>query len=293
MEIVIDPNSVVLTLSTFYPRWYRGNLRSIKHTDKVRGDLALNLIRRGVKTGYKIVIVDAKSNKSFRKQLDSINGIKLIKKKIPMQRSPSRRLAFKTASKLDGVKVIVYTDPEKVSLVENCIPNVVEPILGNKADIVIPKREENLFKDTYPQYQYFSESEGNKLYNELLRTNEILSKNSEDLDLFFGPKAFKNDPKILSLFLRKFSLPFNKKLSKDLFFDPEDFSNVIFFPVVLALKKKLRVKSVEIKFSYPQLQRKNEGGEEKELFVEKRRTQKLSALVELMYFIQSLERRTK
>jgi len=286
MEIKINPAAIALALSTYYPKWYKGNLLSVKHTDKIRGDLALELLRKAVNFKYQIVVVDVTSSKSFRKELISIESINLVKRNSSIKRSPSRRLAFKIASKLDGVKVIIYTDPEKVSLVEKSILDVAEPILENRADIVIPKRESKLFETTYPDYQYSSEVEANRLYNELLRTNSLLPTNIPDLDLFFGPKAFKNDPGILSLFLRKSDFPINKRYSKDLHFDPEDFSNIIFFPIVLALKKKLRVQSVEVKFAYPVLQKKNEESGLKELFIEKRRSQRLSVLVELNVLLQ-------
>lgn len=287
----INPAEIAIAFSTYYPKWYRGRLKSFKHTDKIRGDLALELLRKAVNFKYQTVVVDVTSSKSFRKELAYIESINLVKRNSSIKRSPSRRLAFKIACKLAGVKVIIYTDPEKVSLVEKYIRDIAEPILENKADIVIPKRESKLFEITYPDYQYSSEVEANRLYNELLRTNGLLPTNIPDLDLFFGPKAFKNDPKILSLFLRKSDFPINKRYSKDLHFDPEDFSNIIFFPIVLALKKKLRVQSIEIKFSYPVLQKKNEESSLKELFIEKRRVQKLSALIELMHFIQFLENR--
>lgn len=288
MSIKINPSEVAIALSTFYPKWYKGKLRSIKHTDKIRGDLALGLLNKAMELKYQIVVVDVTSSKSFRRQLVTIYGINLVKKNTVMKRSPSRRLAFKIASKLDGVQVIFYTDPEKVSLIES-IPEIAKPILGDKADIVIPKREDDLFKATYPDYQYSSEVEGSKLYNELLKASGLLATNTTDFDLFFGPKAFKNDPKILNLFIRKPNFSINRKLSQDIQFDPEDFSNVIFFPIVLALKKKFRIHSVEIKFAYPVLQKKNEETGLKELFIEKRRVQRLSALIELMHFIQFIK----
>lgn len=37
-----NPTPLAIAATTSYPKWYRGKLRSIKHTDKVRGDLALN-----------------------------------------------------------------------------------------------------------------------------------------------------------------------------------------------------------------------------------------------------------
>ncbi len=91
----------------------------------------------------------------------------LVKRKTT-KRSPSKRLAFKIASKIAGIKIIVYTDPEKISFITHCLPQVVNPLLEDKADIVIPSRNPALFKSTYSAQQYGSEMEGNKLYNEQL-----------------------------------------------------------------------------------------------------------------------------
>lgn len=285
MAGAFDPKTIAIVLSTRYPKWYKGKLKSIKNTDKVRGDLCLELVRKSSKTGYQIVMVDTLSSKTFRKELVSIPNLHLIKKNIPIKRSPSRRLGYKIASKINGIQIIIYTDPEKVSLTDS-IPEMVKPILENRADIVVPKRNENLFKSTYPKHQYLSETEGNALYNGQLKASCLLSSNSEDLDMFFGPRAFKNKPEILSLFTKKIIFPAKiRKLTDNLEFEVEEFSNAIFFPIVSALKKGFRVANIEVKFSYPVSQKENEEKGSKELFIAKRNAQKMSILIELMYFI--------
>lgn len=52
----------------------------------------------------------------------------------------------------------------------------------------------------------------------------------------------------------------------------------------------MTVKSVEVPFSYPVLQKENETNGDRELFLEKRKAQKLALLVELMHFISYLEK---
>lgn len=285
-----DPRQVAICAITYYPKWYQGKLRSIKHTDKVRGDLALEFAQEAVKRGYQVVIVDGKSSKTFKKSLAAIAGV-IIKRRKTQKRSPNKRLAYKIASKLAQVKVIVATEPEKTSLVTDCLPQIVRPILKEEADIVVPKRNDQLFQAAYPDYMYHSEIEGNQLYNENLKLHKLLKKTDPDLDMFFGARAFANEPKVLSLFMRKFKVKASDlALPKD-FFDAEEYSNTTYFPIVLALKKKLRVKSVEIPFKYPQIQKRNEEAQAKELFLEKRRTQRLSLLLELMHFLNYLDRR--
>lgn len=280
---MINPNEIAITLTTFYPNWYRGKLKSIKHTDKVRGDLALEFITKATKNGYKIVLVDGKSSKPFKKTVASIQPL-TIKNRRSQKRSPAKRQAFKIASQIEKIKVILATEPEKVDVLDS-VEKISKPILEGNATIVIPKREDNLFQSSYPKYQYESEIEGNKLYNEYLRANQLLKENDEDLDMFFGPRAFKNDRKILSLFMRKFKIKVKKfEIESDLF-DPEELSNASFFPIVLALKKKFKVASTEVPFSYPKLQKENEEIGSRELFLEKRRNQRLGLLLELIHFL--------
>ena len=68
-QTVIDPKSIAFAIITYFPKWYKGPLRSIKHTEKVRGDLALELLRKVTADGYVVICVDGQSNKSFHKEL--------------------------------------------------------------------------------------------------------------------------------------------------------------------------------------------------------------------------------
>ena len=136
---------------------------------------------------------------------------------------------------------------------------------------------------------YQSETEGNKLYNEILRTQGLLG-DREDFDIFFGPRVFTNKPKIVRLFTKKFKLKISKKAYLESYFDIDAYSTILYFPIIMALRKKLRVKSVEVPFSYPKTQKVNEDKGSKEYFEEKRRYQRISILVELLYFINFLKR---
>lgn len=282
----INPKTIAFAMITFYPKWYNGKLRSLSQTDKIRGDLALKFIQKASYMGFQLVLADGKSSKSFQRQLKSFSNITLIKKLSP-KRSPAKRQAFKAASKIEDVKVIVTCEPEKISVLDN-VPLYVKPILENMADIVVLKREENLFKKTYPDYMYQSETEGNKLYNDQLITHHLLNKGDE-LDMFFGPRAFINHPKILSLFLKKFHFQRNLKFLEE-YFDPEEYANALYFPILIALQKGLRVKSIEIPFAYPKLQKMNETIGAKEFFMEKRKAQQIGTLIDLMYLLNHLQR---
>lgn len=285
----INPQEIAFAVITYYPKWYNGKLKSTSHTDKIRGDLALEFLQKTISMGFHLIVVDGKSSRSFKQLLKNFPRIKLIKKLSP-KRSPAKRQAFKAASEIDGVKVIIACEGEKVSLLDSIVP-IVEPILENKADIVVPKREENLFKETYPDYMYQSETEGNKLYNEQLIIHNLIKKEAV-LDMFFGPRAFCNNPKVLSLFFKKFHFQKDQK-SLEEYFDPEEYSNALYFPIIIALQKKFRVKSVEIPFSYPKLQKMNETIGAKEFFVEKRQNQRIAILLHLMYLLSYLQKNKK
>lgn len=288
MKQRIDPCTIAITLITQYPRWYQGKLRSIKHTDKIRGDLALTFIQKAAEGKYHVIVADGKSSKSFRKKVGSITGIRLIKR-TNHKRAPCRRQTIQAAKKLPCVKVIIASEPEKVSLLD-FIPQLVTPILYGTAHIVIPKRQIEEFKRSYPPFQFASETEGNNLYNEYLRLHKLLHEKNEDLDLFFGPRVYRNDPKVISLILKRAYFQLGNHTFPKEYFDPEELSNASFFPIVLALKNHLHVVSCTIPFVYPPLQKENEEIGEKEEFEEKRRFQKLGLLVELMHFMSSLDK---
>ena len=282
------PQTIALAVITYYPKWYQGKLRSLKHTDKVRGDLAIEFFKEAKKRGYQVVVADGMSSKTFRKTITQMPGLNIIKRR-SAKRAVAKRQAILKATKLQGVKVIIATEPEKTSLITDCLPRLVNPVINSEADIVVPKRENSLFEKTYPKYMYQSETEGNKLYNEILRTHGLLG-DREDFDVFFGPRVFANNPKIVRLFTKKFQLKISKKAYLESYFDIDAYSSTLYFPIVIALKKNYKVKSVEVPFSYPKTQKENEDKGSKEYFEEKRRFQRISILVELLYFMNFLKR---
>lgn len=283
---MINFNSTAFSIITYYPGWYQGKLRSIKHTDKVRGDLAIEFCNKAIKLGCRVVVADGKSSKTFRRNLSSINGLILIKRR-SLERSPAKRQAIKKAARIPGIKVIILAEPEKVSLLDS-LEKITTPILEEKADVVVPKRQDDLFKKTYPLYMYHSEIEGNKLYNEVLRSKEIL-RSREDLDMFFGPRVFANNKKILSLFKKPYHFKIGKYDIINSYFNPSAYSTTLYFPIIKGLLKKLRIESVEIPFSYPKLQKENEEKGSRELFEEKRKNQRISILLELLHFLRFFE----
>lgn len=288
-QFAFNPQEIAIATNTYYPKWYKSKLRSIKHTDKIRGDLAINFFKEAERKGYRVIVVDGKSSKTFQKEIINIENIIFARRRSP-KRAPAKRQAIKIAAKQEGVKVIVLTEPEKVSLVTDCIPVLVKLILEEKADIVVPKREDKLFALTYPSYMYESEVEGNKIYNEILRVHGLLSSHDDDLDMFFGTRVFRNDRMATALFMKKYSLSSLQSSFTNEFFDVEDYSNVLYFSIVLGLKKHFRIESITVPFVYPKIQKENEEKGNLALFLEKRKNQRLSILVELLHFVNYLQK---
>lgn len=264
--------SVAFALITFYPYWYPGPLKDIKNIDKIRGDLALEFIIKAKSQGHHVIVVDGKSFNSFHEALGNIPGITVLRRESDAM-IPAKRLAYRAAARISEVRVIVASEPEKVSLLDS-IERLIKPIQEEKADVVVPRRNPVLFRETYPNFQYASESKGNVLYNQKLRDAKLLAKESEDLDIFFGPRIFRNTPEVLRILS-------DQRLETSTSF--EGFA----LPVAIALAKRLRVQSVEVPFRYPQIQKENELVC-RVLFEKKRRIQRRILLTELTHFLATL-----
>lgn len=87
--------------------------------------------------------------------------------------------------------VICFTEPEKVDLM-NHMSAIAKPILDGATDVVIPTRDDQDFKESYPIEQYHSESFGNMHFNLLAKQFEGFQREgATELDWLFGPFAFK------------------------------------------------------------------------------------------------------
>jgi hypothetical protein len=284
-ELGFDPRDVSIATATFYPKFRTDGEVNLEN---VRGVLALESMRAARDKGYQISVIDGGSSEDFLAASQAL-GIDLEPEK---QRgmSASRRQAFDSAEAKNGAKAVVWTEPEKVSFVEACVPLVVGPILSGQADIVIPRRNPALFETSYPPYQFNSETKANAGYNSLLKRAGLLSPD-EYLDMFFGPKVYANREGVRELFHQVRSLkPDSKgKMPARKYTDPEKYSNAIFLPVAAALHQGLRVASVEVPFVYPPSQQAIEQTDDPavtEQLLAKRRAQSLGIRNELLHGIR-------
>lgn len=245
---------VIVVGSTFYKNWYPGSIISEKDTDKLRGDLAIEALGKFVVNGYRVINVDGGSPIEFTNTLN-LAGVQVVGQN-EHGYSASKRQGSLLAS-LENPKAIFITDAEKVSLVDS-IQSLVEPILAGRADIVFASRDQAAF-NTYPPVQVKFEQRANKLANDILRKHGLLPHDSPDLDWWMGPRMFRNDPEVLDLFQKKYDFrKFRSKISNIV--NLEVWPNSLYIPVIAALAKGLRVVSVPVKYSHPEIQTRSEAG---------------------------------
>lgn len=213
---MIDPyaNEVAVTISTFY--------NTDNSVEKIRSSIALRTINRIINLGYDLYIIDAGSSSDFIAKLDEL-GTSFIKDKPNL--GENKRKVLEAAYK-SGKKVIVLMEPEKESLVSE-LYKTVKPIIEGKADIIIPKR---LSLTSYPKYQQYSEAIGNLYIKELI---------GYDLDIFFGPRVISRE--MADYFLDR------KK-------DYDNNWNILYLPILQAIKDKKKVISVDVNYIHPKEQ---------------------------------------
>jgi hypothetical protein len=236
-----DPRSVGIATTTFYKNWRpvsEGQIRQVNDIDGIRGDLALATIAESVRKGFQVVVVDAPvSSDAFKNRLSGLaqeNPDLHVFQETEKGMSPGRRQAFREVSALQGVKAIVWTEPEKVSIARDCLPMAVTPILEGRADIVVPTRDEAALA-TYPDYQAEWEKRANAKFNKILKEYSLLPEEAEDLDVWFGPRIIKNDPEVTKLFLHPWEIGWHNDPEFAKKYDPELWPNATFLPVVAAL----------------------------------------------------------
>lgn len=266
-EHVLRASDLIIATNFLYKDYQplaKGQQRHPADTDGIRGDLAIALLHNAAPQGVRVVAADGGSSPAFLSTIEHLQeqGLTLVRSEVA-GRAPQRRSAFAAAIELADGKAIVYTQPEKLSLLDH-LYEVSKPILDGTADIVIPTRNPKLFEETYPDYMRESEIRVNATYNRFLHRENLMPED-ENFDWFFGPVVFKSDPEINELFLARYRVkdaPANEKAIKSrnphATADPEKNSGSHYFPVIHALFLGKPVVSVEIPFVYPQTQRENE-----------------------------------
>lgn len=285
-------DKIVVATNCLYEN-YRSSLadrqRSPEDTDGIRGDLALELFKKAISLGARIIVCDGGSSTDFISALHQFTdeGLTIVGSDTP-GRGPQRRSAFKAACLIPGIGVILYTQPEKVSLMDH-LTEISKPIIEGRADIVIPRRNQQLFEQSYPDYMRESEIRVNHTYDWLMKKAGRMTPD-QSFDWFFGPVAFKNDPAIVALFLKEYKIEGKIRSRINAQPNPEMHSDGHYFPIIEALFNKRRVVSIEVPFVYPPTQKANEiSPERKPDFMERRKLDGAAYRLEAIHFLRSLQ----
>lgn len=91
-EVELDPRSIAVVTTTFYPKWYSGEIGDHDLVDKTRGDLAIKTLLKAQSKGFQYVVLDA-SNQEFQEELGRF-GIRVLTER-DKGMSASRRQAFR------------------------------------------------------------------------------------------------------------------------------------------------------------------------------------------------------
>ena len=142
---------------------------------------------------------------------------------------------------------IMYMEPEKVDLL-NHIHSIVEPILSGYYDVVVPTRNEELFRTTYPKEQYHSEMFGNMHFNNLAKHVTGFQggwgEKPIELDWLFGPFAFHT--RHTDSWLNYTGTSWDARM----------------IPYVRGIKHQYwKIKSVTVDFVHPQVMKEQEEGD--------------------------------
>ncbi len=249
------------------------------NSDSVRGEIALDQLKKFREAGFQIVIIDTKSSKEFIFRLEDM-GVKVFSEE-NLSLSGANRQGFEKASDLGGARYIIKTEVEKPWTVED-LDKLVEPLQEGKAEMVIPSRCPNPNSENqlielcnYPPVQAHFEALGNLDMNKALKENNLLSPDI-NLDLYNGTRVFINKREIIDLMSKKLTTTktgnwlydelttLNPNLEEDVNFGIlqayDRWFNALFAPVAALLANKYRVSSVEIPYRHPDEQTQLEIG---------------------------------
>ncbi|KAL7531658.1 hypothetical protein ACHAXR_004161, partial [Thalassiosira sp. AJA248-18] len=165
-SINIDANPFVCVVTvTFYP-----------DTSDVRFHLALELCKLATQHKIHLIIVDGSPNHpAVRDQFQNgsdgyVHVFQQDRERYSGKGGSLRQAILKAtewiqeennnhsnAESILNEAAICFTEPEKVDMM-NHVHEIVKPIIKGRADVVVPTRNDEFFRQTYPIEQYHSES---------------------------------------------------------------------------------------------------------------------------------------
>jgi len=252
--------TVVVTV-TYYP-----------NVSDIRFPLALELCKLAAAKGIQTVIIDdSPDHHTVRDELEKAGSghvrVYQQEKAIYQGKGGALRQAIYNAREFIDTNhldktAICFTEPEKVDIM-NHMHLIVKPILDGGTDVVVPKRCDELFKETYPTEQYHSENFANLHFNSLAQQFEgFQTENARKIDWLFGPFAFRTS--LADAWLNYKGNSWDAQM----------------IPYVRAVRhESRRITSVTINFRHPIQMKKQEEGD---ISFSKKRLHQLNILFDLL-----------
>lgn len=250
---------------------YRNYSSEENNSDSIRGNIALEQMRRLKNEGFRIILIDSESSREFVNKITELEIEIIPQDPNDSSLSSAKRKGFEKASQVNGVKFIITTEVEKPWSSE-ALDKLVEPLRNNQADMTIPSRCENPTSEEqlrdfcgYPPEQARYEALGNKTMNDTLHQAGLLDP-AINLDLYNGTRAFRNTPEILELMSKKFSItninnwlydqfiilnPETTDYNKDIFKEWDKWFAALFSPPPALLIQGFKIRSILIPYKHP------------------------------------------
>jgi hypothetical protein len=157
------PLNLIVVAPTFY-----------SSVEESRFILGLDACRQAARYGIRLILVDGSPLEEIRTALQNAGKnrqgksfVRVIPQVVPGKKGVALREAiraaleeFDSAGLACGHGVIAFQELEKVDMFRNW-NSVVNHMAETGAEVVCPRREDSLFKSTYPIEQYYSETFGN------------------------------------------------------------------------------------------------------------------------------------
>lgn len=187
-KVMTPPLNLIVVAPTFY-----------SSVDESRFILGLDACRQAALHGIRLILVDGSPLEEIRTALydagknhQGKSHVRVIPQVDPGKKGVALREAiqaavdeFDTAGLLCGDSVIAFQELEKVDMFRHW-KSVTNHMAETGAGIACPRREDSLFKSTYPIEQYYAETFGN------LYLDSLGSKiGFPPIDWAIGPMAFR------------------------------------------------------------------------------------------------------
>mmetsp|Transcript_16950 Transcript_16950/g.45637 ORF Transcript_16950/g.45637 Transcript_16950/m.45637 type:complete len:262 (+) Transcript_16950:83-868(+) len=167
--------SVVLVAPTFF-----------KGVDEARFILTVKACQDAAARGLPMILVDA-SDDAIRATL-AASGAHVVQQSGKGRKGVALREAIQLAITLHGASdpVIAFFEPEKAGIVAHVVAAAAH-LRAQSLDVVVPCRDDALFRETYPIEQYHQERFANLLIDTLATKRGFPA----GLDWTFGPVCFR------------------------------------------------------------------------------------------------------